>query len=209
MNPKIFDSRVSRDAAVIIPTYGDKSFWEPYAENAFDSALAQTNIPYVIWLHDDEGSAASVRNVAARYVPRDVESLIFLDADDELDERYVEVMLSGVGDILQPSTLGIYPDRTTDDYPVLIPEKELITGNYIVIGAMVNRRKFNDVGGFRELAAFEDWDLWMRMVYQADATIGKCPDAVYRILVRPDSRNQTNDSLFKQLQLDYLRQGWL
>lgn len=115
------------------------------------------------------------------------EWLCFLDADDELDERYIEHMLAGEGDIRQPSTLGVV-DGVEDDYPVLIPPKPLAVANYIVIGAFVRAELFKRVGGFRDYEAFEDWDLWRRC-WAAGATITAVPEAVYRVHVRSGSRN--------------------
>lgn len=113
--------------------------------------------------------------------------LCFLDADDELDPSYIEHMLAGEGDIRQPSTLGVV-DGVEDDYPVLIPERHLAESNYIVIGAFVRAELFRSVGGFDDFAAFEDWDLWRRC-WAAGAAIRAVPEAVYRVHVRPQSRN--------------------
>jgi len=54
--------------------------------------------------------------------------LIFCDADDELDYRYIEEMLKGRATSAQPSTLGVHADGHEDDYPVLIPRR----GSYMV-----------------------------------------------------------------------------
>lgn len=110
-----------------------------------------------------------------------------MDADDELDERYVENMLAGSGDIRQPSTLGVI-DGVEDDTPVLIPERPLRVSNFIVIGAFLRTSYFQRVGGFDDFAAFEDWDLWRRCV-NAGAVIKPTPGAVYRVHVRSGSRN--------------------
>lgn len=115
------------------------------------------------------------------------EWLCFLDADDELDASYIQHMLAGEGDIRQPSTLGVV-NGVEDDYPVLIPPRPLAVSNYIVIGAFVRAALFRQVGGFEDYEAFEDWDLWRRC-WAAGAAIGAVPEAVYRVHVRPDSRN--------------------
>lgn len=118
------------------------------------------------------------------------EWLIFLDADDELSPGYVKAMLAADGDIRKPATLGVV-DGVEDDEPVMIPKTDLLKRNHIVIGAMVNKFKFLQAGGFQPgLKALEDWDLWRRMVYFHGATVTEVPDAVYRVHVREGSRNQ-------------------
>jgi GT2 family glycosyltransferase len=175
---------------VVVATYGDFDIWAPFAERAKASVDAQTHAPddfisYHVDIPHSDGISIG-RNRAASKL--DTDWLIFLDADDELDPLYIEKMLEGEGDIRQPSTLGFYPDGHEDEYPVLIPEKNLLDGNYIVIGAMCRRDIFKKVQGFRELSLYEDWDLWLRM-QEVGATIGKCPEAIYRVYVKPETRN--------------------
>ena len=184
---------------IVIPSYGDKAQWDKLAARAIDSVNVQTRMPNeVIRVHDD--TLAKARNKGIERCMS--EYVICLDADDELDPYYIEAMLRGYGDIRQPSTLGVV-NGVEDDAPVLIPRKPLFEGNYIVIGAMFKRMKAIEVGGFRELTAFEDWDLWVRMTMNG-ALVTSCPEAVYRVNVRQNSRNQTDDTLFHRLKAEYL-----
>lgn len=173
------------DVTVIIPIFGDVDHWTPMAVRAQRSAWAQTVEPVsvVISVADTLSVARNRAAGAAR-----TEWLCFLDADDELDPGYIEAMLCGTGDLRQPATLGVV-DGVEDAFPVLIPSKPLLDGNYIVIGAFVRREIFESAGGFTELPAYEDWDLWIRC-WLHGAVITTCPDAIYRVHVRPDSRNQ-------------------
>lgn len=177
------------EATIIIATFGGAE-WAKKAEKAIASARNQTVPAQVIPLHAQ--SLAQARNGAAYMAS--TEWLIFCDADDSLAPDYVEKMLEGDDDHLrQPSTLGVYPDGTEDEEPVLIPERPLTQSNYLVIGTMCPRELFLDVGGFDDdLPVLEDWDLWLRM-WKAGAVIGKRPEAVYRVGVNPDSRNQKKD----------------
>lgn len=170
--------------SVIIPVCGDVK-WDDMAKNAAASADRQTRRPdEIITVRAD--TVADARNAGASKATS--EWLIFLDADDELDEHYIEEMFRGVGDIRRPSTLGFYEDGTEDDFPVLIPEMDLRTGNYIVIGAMCRRSQFVKARGFQDYDILEDWDLWLTMV-ENGAVVEDCPGAIYRVGVHPGSRN--------------------
>lgn len=178
---------------VVIGTYGDREWFERGA-TAFRSATDQTVEAQVIRLHGD--TLAMARNNGAASARGDY--LVFLDADDTLDPRYIESMACAVyramirSDhktfLFQPSTLGVYADGSEDSHPVLIPQRALNTGNFMVIGTAVEREQFLRVGGFHEYPMYEDWDLWIR--FRKDgAGFVKVPDAVYRVGVSPHGRN--------------------
>lgn len=172
--------------AVIIATFGDRNIWDKLAVRAKASAAVQTHpADHVLRLHGP--TLAQARNMAVQHIGDEVEWLVFLDADDTLDPRYIEAMLAGTGDLRQPATLGV-TDGVEDPHPVMIPTKPLSEGNYLVIGTMVRREQFLAVGGFQEWPAWEDWDLWWRCVDDG-AVVGQVPDAIYRVTVH-QGRNE-------------------
>lgn len=171
------------DVTIVIPIFGDHDRWAALAERAVASAVAQTHRAKIVVSAGD--TLQEARNRPA--MEATTEWLCFLDADDELDRRYVEHMLAGEGDIRQPSTLGIV-DGVEDEAPVLIPVRPLSESNHIVIGAFVRTDIFHRVGGFDDFAAFEDWDLWRRCV-SAGARVCPVREAIYRVHVQPGSRN--------------------
>ena len=172
------------EVTVCVSTYGDES-WVGSAESiAIPSVYRQTFPVEVIHSHH-KYSLSESRNQAA--LSAETEWIIFLDADDELDPSYVEEMLQGTADLRRPSTLGVV-DGVEDDFPYLIPEKDILTSNYIVIGTMVRRQQFLDVGGFSDLPILEDWDLWIRMLHSG-CSIEAIPKAIYRVHVNSNSRN--------------------
>ena len=170
--------------SVIIATFGENDLYRRLALRAAASVTQQTVEPLeVVRVHGD--TLQKARNEGAELAKG--EWLIFLDADDELDPRYVEAMLAAEGDIRRPATLGIV-DGVEDVAPVMIPKRDLLMSNYIVIGAMHRREDFLAVGGFNNYPCLEDWDLWLRIVYNG-AEVVDVPEAVYRVHVIPDSRN--------------------
>lgn len=172
--------------SIIIGTFGDKPTWDKIARPAVASAENQTHPAHeIIRIHAD--NLAYARNYGAEQA--DGEWLCFLDADDELDYGYIEAMLTAEGDVRRPATLGVV-DGKVDDRPVLIPRRNLMEANFIVIGSLVRRDDFCHLGGFDDtLPCLEDWDFWIRC-WRAGAEIVDVPAAVYRVTVRAGSRNQ-------------------
>lgn len=189
---------------VVIGTFGNRVEWSRRAQEAIQSVKAQTSPPDA-WIHKHSKNLADARNEGADAL--DVDYLIFLDADDTLDSRYVEEMrnaLSRAQDawcIYRPSTFGIYEDGTSDEKPVMIPRTDLRRTNCIVIGAMCPTDMFYEVGGFKQYPILEDWALWRAMVANG-AIVKDVPHAIYRVYVRTQSRNQDqkqHGQVYKQI----------
>lgn len=193
-------SRSIAPIGVCIGTYGDHSRWAPLAERAMASVDRQTTrASFCRWVHGS--NLHDARNRCARDVLHDVtrvagvqtDWLCFLDADDTLDPGYIEAMAEVAAKIdhdalIQPSTLGVYPDGREDAEPVLIPSKPLLDGNFMVIGTLIRCDQFERLGGFHDWPCYEDWDLWIR-AWRDGADLVACPGAVYRVGVNEGSRN--------------------
>lgn len=175
--------------SIIIGTYGPEDVWDGIAAQAIESAQNQSHPVEVVRSHGD--TLQEARNFGAEEAMG--EWLIFLDADDELDPGYVTAMLDGTGDIRQPSTLGIV-DGQPDDFPVLIPRRNLLDANFLVIGCMVQRSRFLDSGGFDDYPILEDWALWLKL-WVDGAEIGTAPEAIYKVHVSQNGRNNHDPTL--------------
>lgn len=195
--------------SVVIATFGDDR-WRVLAGQAYESARNQTVEPdEIIHVHGD--ALHTARNAGAEKATS--EWLIFLDADDTLDQHYCEQMQQTMahlsGDyLLQPATLGVYPDGHTDRVPVVIPAKSSIyAGNWMVIGTAIRREQFLRLGGFVDLPAWEDWHLYIRAIRDGAKTL-VVPGAIYRVAVRNDGRNtlSIDDSaaLFQKIRAEFL-----
>lgn len=182
--------------SVAIGTYGN-DHWKQTASRAIDSAQNQTVSAHEI-IHIHGSSLHDARNLAASKCTGDW--IVFLDADDELDSKYLESMSQKISLLdsdlwlVQPSTLGIVDGRE-DPHPVVIPSKKsILDGNWMVIGTMVSKSVFTSVGGFSDLQMYEDWDLWIRCIkFGCKTTV--CENAIYKVHVRNDSRNNQSRNL--------------
>lgn len=176
------------DVSVVISIFGDMDVWRPLAHRAMASAHAQTKECEIVYSEGE--TLAEARNSGVEKANGDL--IILLDADDELDVNYVEEMSKrshyGYPNfcLLQPATLGVANGKE-DANPVLIPEKPLDQGNFLVIGTAFHKALFNKVGGFQEWPFYEDWALFWKMSEYAD--IFSVPEAVYRVHVTKGSRN--------------------
>jgi len=189
------EEKVNPTISVVIPTFGydpnesnssECLEWEHRSSIAIASALNCRSDKDFEIVRSYGKNLANARNDGAKRA--NGKWLIFLDADDELDSGYISAMANASGDIRKPSTLGVV-DGVEDDAPVMIPKKNLLMANHIVIGAMVRRSMFLLAGGFRDLPALEDWDLFLRLCVEMDAKIEEVHDAIYKVTVRSGGRN--------------------
>lgn len=194
------------NVAVLVATYGDKR-WIERAERALASAREQNATAR--HLHAYHGlTLADARNALARTSTADW--LCFLDADDELEPGYLDAMERANGGWIYPQLENGWE---TGPPPLLVPLLRRVHNgdlsnawaswpnkgqwpkvNEAVIGTLVHRRLFEQVGGFRDttddgtpITMYEDWDLWLRC-YDAGAKL-VYTDAVYREHVNPAGRN--------------------
>jgi glycosyltransferase involved in cell wall biosynthesis len=179
------------DVTIVIASYGDRDWLDLGTQRAARSAFEQ-GVP-VIYIHGLTLHGA--RNAALAQV--ETESVVFLDADDELAPGYCATLAAGTADLRVPSVQYVMPGgRARAPYvPNVAGHRHacsascLSEGNYAVIGAMANAELLRSVGGFRDEDCYEDWSAWLRM-HHAGATVETIPGAVYVAHVRPDSRNR-------------------
>lgn len=199
--------------SIVIATCGAQRWSDLAFARAFPSARAQKGLlgapPEIVIEHHPELSVSAARNAAAQSAHGDF--LCFLDADDELEPGYIEAM----------ETAYITGAITKDWAPLLVPQVRYVGVdgegaplvneiasfpnrgmwprlNECVIGTLVRRSCFDEVGGFREWPSIEDYDLWLRC-HDAGASLVYVPDAVYRAHVNPDGGRNRDQSCYGQI----------
>ena len=180
------------EATIVVATFGQRK-WVELAERRALPSAAKFGLPVV---HEHGATLHDARNAGLAKV--DTKWVCFLDADDELEPGYFEAMSGAAADVRVPAVRYVRPNGLSRQPPGipqvaghhhLCDAECLPYGNWIVIGAVAKTELVRQVGGFRDWSCIEDWDLWARC-YQAGASFARCPDAVYRAHVRPDSRNR-------------------
>jgi glycosyltransferase involved in cell wall biosynthesis len=181
------------NVSVLIATYGTEEWKDLAWSRAYPSAIEQTED--VASFHDPDGTIASVRNEMARTASG--EWLLFLDADDELAPGYLDAMRAsyeqegtdGVPLLLTPAVS--YIRKQKPERPKFWPGnlETFRTGNWLVIGTLVRRDFFWEVGGFKDFAhGLEDWNFWARCI-RAGARVRKVPGAIYLAHWNDDSKH--------------------
>ncbi len=166
--------------SVLISSYGEDKWSDLALERAFPSAVRENGADVHVH-HEPNGTNMTARNNAAKLARNGW--LLFLDADDELAPGYVAAMTNAVNAHPDPWTLFTpqvqYVVNNKPRRPKFWPEMPLRQANWLVIGTLVSKELFDEVGGFREFPhGLEDWNLWARCVC-AGATILRVPDAIY------------------------------
>jgi glycosyltransferase involved in cell wall biosynthesis len=140
-----------------------------------NEGVAATSAPYVLFVSPDD-----------RSLPALVEKLATaLDRNPSTGYAYPKMRLFGDEE-------GVYLT-----FP-FSPGRLLFDHNYIPGASMVRRAAFNSVGGFRELAAFEDWDLWLGFLDRGWKGV-LVPEVLYEWRQHPTSRS--HQSVANRLQL--------
>lgn len=175
------------DATIIVATFGSQE-WKKRGEETANKT-SDRFIESVIQGHSDNGSLAFIRNTLAAQAQS--EWLCFLDADDELGAEYFKHLFLSNGDLRAPAVWWKEPDSLS--IPVTLSNRDMRVGNPCVIGTLIRKEMFMQIGGFWEEPAYEDWSLFRR-AWLLGAKLDHVKDAVYIVNVRPESRNNTVDN---------------
>lgn len=183
--------REVKTISVIISSHGGKE-WEDLAMARAYPSVADQGFHQVIVNHEVGHTLAEVRNFNASRANGDY--LCFLDADDELAPGFLEAMNVALEATKKPSLFTpavIYARNSVRPKPKLWPRMDFKVGNWCVIGTLIPRRMFNQIGGFREYKLYEDYALWAMAEAKFGVEVIEVPDAVYVAHYARKSRNRS------------------
>lgn len=184
------------DATICIGTFGDQKWIDLAERRAIPSAEAQG----VHVIHQHAETLAKARNNALRQV--DTEWTVVLDADDELDQNFLNALSGASADLRAPSVRYVRPGHLgrpamprVAGHTHACTADCLVEGNWLVIGTAVRTELLREVGGFEEWPWSEDWALWLKC-HLAGASVEAVPDAIYIAHWSRASRNRAPDRAF-------------
>lgn len=185
------------DFTVVVASYGNWYWWDLGKDRAIPSIESQVN--QVIQVHLSDGTLAQARNAGLEKV--ETEYVIFVDADDELEPKYIEMMAQGTADLRGPRVR--YGPDAISWMPQVVGKHGRHThrcqaeclreGNWLVIGTCARTELMRKVG-WKEYALFEDWAMFAEM-WKNGATVEGIDGAVYLAHTRPNSRNQGDQAM--------------
>lgn len=175
------DGNKCLDYTVCIASFGNPLWVRLAFERAIPSVEKQ-GYTY-IYVHGD--TLANARNTAASFVTS--KWIVFLDADDELGEGYLEAMQDAEGDLKAPAIS--YVVDGTPQPPEVLSDRDINYMNPCCIGTAIETERFLDIQ-FQEYRAYEDYALFLT-AHRRGAKINHVPGAVYMAHVRQNSRNNT------------------
>jgi glycosyltransferase involved in cell wall biosynthesis len=178
--------------SVVITTYGEDLWRDMAWSRAYPSTQDQGAYEVIVH-HEPDLPIGPARNRAAAKATG--EWLLFLDADDELEHEYINAMTDAICSDLRPEPAMLQPAvrylrKGQMQNPIMIPVKDLSTDNFLVIGTVVRRKLFQEVGGFNDYPhGFEDWSLWAKC-WKAGAQVFPVPRAIYNAHINPQSKHR-------------------
>lgn len=198
---------------------------EKYMDEAMESVAQQTMAPSeIIIVHDactdppvyqgtttvhrmqHKGCSRS-RMEAALLATSD--NLLFLDADDCLNEYFIEAMVKtkveSKADIIYPNVLlwsrwhkEVKKRNGWNESVEKITKENMMHFNQITVSCLIPTYIYLHLGGMPELPMLEDYAFYLKAVHK-DVSFAKCSRAVLKYRQRVEGRNRQDDELKNQL----------
>lgn len=170
---------------IVIPCYNQAQ----YLEDAIKSALYQTHLQTEVLVVND-GSTDHTLSVALKYPITVItqpnrglpgarnsgirlargEYIVCLDADDKLDDRYIELCLKEITTNTGFVRTGL--KHFGEEHSILTPsldtsKEAFLVNNQAYPPSMFPRKVWEAIGGYDETMTegYEDWDFWARIVW--------------------------------------------
>jgi len=173
----------------IVATHGAQE-WKNLAHTRAIPSTAGQGFIEVLDIHLPDGTLACSRNHGAALAKG--KWLLFLDGDDELAPGFGDAMFEVITDdpnyLYTPAV--IYARGNVRPKPKVWPRMDFKIGNWCIIGTLISKAVFMNIGGFREYLLYEDYALWAMAEAQQNVEVVEVPDAAYIAHYNRSSRNR-------------------
>lgn len=177
---------------VLIPIHRDNGNreWLQQAISSFDPGT-----PYLVL--ENDGDVAEAFNAGLAAV--ETEFLMMFGADDVATPGLIDFLedMAWDADVVYPSMRLTDENMTVPvgDFPAeVFCGNRLLDWNFVTAGSLARTSKVREVGGWRTLESFEDWDLWVRM-HRAGARFKAAPEAFFYYRQVEGSRNSIGSAV--------------
>lgn len=175
------------DVTVIVTTWGTYEWRSAGANTARATQRDHEDVQVHHCHFISPASAGAARNTAVS-IANPKGWICFLDADDLLAPGYMEAMKRAREDERQLLTPALSLGGSS---PRCFYERDILNGmNPCPIGTLIHRDLFEEVDGFGDEPAYEDYSLFQRAVL-VGAEIRFVPEAVYLATHNPRGRNSS------------------
>jgi hypothetical protein len=150
---------MTRDVTAVIP------FLRSGNREWLQQAVNSLGLPVLV--AENDGEMAEALNQAIQQAT--TEWVLVFGADDVALPGFVDELLAQAhrADVVYPTLVRVNADlsEVLSNHPAepFCPER-LRSGNYISGCALIRRTSLLAAGGYRQLPALEDWELWLRMM---------------------------------------------
>jgi hypothetical protein len=158
-----------------------------------EASIAAQTVPveHLVMVDGMREGPAEIRNRLAEAVTTDW--LCCVDDDDLLDPTFAETLtahLTDQVDVVWPLARIDGAKVWFDGIYVFDPDL-LRSENYIPVTAAIRTSVFREVGGFRTIDGFEDWDLWLRILDHGGRFASTGPQRLWTYRWGPWARRST------------------
>ena len=175
------------NTTILLPIHRSKGNreWLAQAITSFPNGT-----PYLVL--ENDGNVSEALNDGLAVV--ETEFLMAFGADDVAAPGLLDFLedLAWNADVVYPSMRLTDEDMKKavgDFHAEVFCGNRLLDWNYVSGAALARTAKVREVGGWRDLESFEDWDLWVRM-HRAGARFKPAPEAFLYYRQVADSRNR-------------------